>query len=274
MDDDPESNGPDTNHPELNYAVMGPENGPALALIHGFMSSNVQWDLNRSRLSDGLRLVLVEQTGHGRSPGPDDVRSYGRGPMLAALETIRERLGIDRWFVGGHSLGGAVALRYGLTHPERILGVVFTNTRAAFGLDRHRAPGEGPTITDGLTSLRDLPFHPIHAKRFPADLQARMVAVADAMAPHVLAHTVAQRNDWSTVDEMAALSAPALLINGRYERAFQPCVAEARAAIPDLEIVELDGGHSVNIEMPEGFDRAVLDFIARVSGSAAQPPLP
>ena len=257
-------------HPELRYESLGPTGGPVdgaavetLALIHGFMSSNLQWELNRDALAQRLRLVLVEQTGHGRSPAPDDVRAYGRGPMLDGLEAIRAELGVDRWWVGGHSLGGAVSIRYTLTHPERVKGIVFTNTRAAFGLARHRAANEGDTITDGIDSLRDLPFHPIHAKRFPDDLKARMVAAADAMARHAVANTVAHRNEWSTVDEMPELVVPVLLVNGRYEKAFQPCVDQARAAIADLEVVELEGGHSVNIEVADGYNAAVLDFIDR-----------
>lgn len=253
----------------LHFEDLGPTDpaqaldGETLVLIHGFMSSNTQWDLNRDALAERVRLILVEQIGHGRSPGPDDIDAYGRGPMLGGLEAIREQLGIERWWVGGHSLGGAVSLRYALTHPDRVKGVAFTNTRAAFGLERHRAANEGPRITDGIESLRDLPFHPIHAKRFPEDLKAKMVATADAMAPYALAHTVAHRGDWSTAAEMGGLDVPILLVNGRYEKAFQPCVDEARKAIAGLEVVELEGGHSVNIEAPDGYNEAVLDFIAR-----------
>ncbi|MCP4226798.1 MAG: hypothetical protein GY773_25945 [Actinomycetia bacterium] len=54
---------------------------------------------------------------------------------------------------------------------------------------------------------------------------------------------------------------PALLINGRFEKAFQPCVDQARAAIDDLQVVNLDGGHSVNIDQPEAFDQAIIEFI-------------
>ena len=54
-----------------------------------------------------------------------------------------------------------------------------------------------------------------------------------------------------------------MLVNGRWETAFQEHVPTAAARIPDFHLVELDGGHSINVEQPEAFDRAVLDFVAR-----------
>ena len=70
------------------------------------------------------------------------------------------------------------------------------------------------------------------------------------------------RHDWRCDDELHQLAMPTLLVNGRWEKAFQPFVEVAQRSIPQLEVVSLEGGHSINIEQPEGFDRAVLAFTA------------
>ena len=246
----------------MHYEVVGNADGPTLMLMHGFMSSKLQWERNIDRLGAELRLVLVELMGHGSSPVPDDVVHYERAAVLARLEAIREAVGVDRWFVGGHSLGGAVSIRYAMAHPDRTRGVVFTNTRAAFGNEAGRDQAVANVSAAGV-DLRSLPYHPIGAKHFPPDLKARMVAIADQMAPIAVLNTVANRVGWSSIDELHSLVPPALLINGRFERAFQPFVPTAQAALATLEVVHLDGGHSVNVEQPEGYNAAVLDFVAR-----------
>ena len=57
---------------------------------------------------------------------------------------------------------------------------------------------------------------------------------------------------------------PALLVNGIWEKKFQPMRDEAVRLLAGLKIVDLDGGHSVNMEAAEGFNAAVRDFVAGV----------
>ena len=243
----------------MHYEVRGNPDGPTLVLVHGFLSSNVQWDLNVERLGADLRLVLVELMGHGGSPTPDDPTPYRLDAVLRSFEQIRTEVDVDRWWVCGQSLGAAIALRYVLAHQERVHGVIVTNTRAAFG---HTA--NDPNLVDySQIDLRELPVHPIHARRFPEAIKARMVERADAIPPHALTHTVVNRPSWRSVDELGELTMPVMLINGRFERAFQPFVDDARLNLPTIEVVHLAGGHSINVEQPEAFDAAVLEFVSR-----------
>ncbi len=249
----------------LNVVDQGNPAGPPALFVHGFMSSNHQWDLNLPRLGAELRMVLVEQRGHGSSVTPDDPDEYRPESVIAELEQIRERLGIDRWWLVGHSMGGAVCVCYALEHPERTQGLVFTNSRAVFGIeqasDEQRAAERRSVRVEDGDDLRRLPFHPIHAKRFPADLKAKMVAMADAMEARAIRDLGSVATSWTARHRLGEVQVPVLLVNGRWEKAFQPWVSVARETIPDLRVVELDGGHSINIEQPEGFDRAVLDFV-------------
>ncbi|MEM7275749.1 MAG: alpha/beta fold hydrolase [Actinomycetota bacterium] len=241
----------------LAYTVEGAEDGPVLALVHGFMSSRLQWELNTARLGRRHRLVLIELPGHGQSVAPDDPESYRPPAVLAALDAIRNALALDRWWLVGHSMGGAISARYALRYPDATAGLVTTNSRAIFGVGGSAGPSR-PTGPD----LRRLPFHPIHAKRFPADLKARMVTAADDMAPFVIDHIGTAAPDWRSGDDLHRLRVPTLLVNGVWEKAFQPHAEHVRNHLPGIVIVDLDGGHSINIEQAEAFDRAVLDFVS------------
>lgn len=237
----------------------GNSSGQPVLLIHGFLSSRHQWDLNLDRLGATLRLLMVEIPGHGASPAPCDPAAYEPAGLLASLEQVRTERGIDRWWVIGQSFGGAFATRYALTHGDRVRGLVITNSRATFGVG---TDDDEPTRIP--SDLRRTPFHPIHAKRFPADLKARMVEAADAIPQHAVEHLARSARGWRCGDELAHLAMPALLVNGRWETAFQPDADHVREHHPEIEIVDLEGGHSINVEQPAAFDSAVLDFIARV----------
>lgn len=239
----------------------GDPTGDPVLLIHGFLSSRHQWDRNVERLGASLRLVMIEIPGHGDSPAPDDPSAYGPGGLVAALERVRTDRGIDRWWVIGQSFGGAFAARYALTHGDRVRGLVITNSRATFGV--------GPDTDEPTripSDLRRMPFHPIHAKRFAEDLKARMVEVADAIPHHAVEALARSARGWRSGDQLGELTMPTLLVNGVWEKAFQPHADHVREHHPAIEVVDLEGGHSINVEQPEAFDAAVLDFISRHSG--------
>ena len=223
---------------------------PPTLLVHGFMSSNHQWEPNLPRLGATLRTVLVEQRGHGASATPDDVDEYRPESVIAELESIRERLGIDRWWVIGHSMGGAVCVRYALEHPDRTLGLVFTNSRAVFGIegasDEQRAAERRSVLVEDGDDLRQLPFHPIHAKRFPEDLKAKMVAAADAMQASAIRNLGSVATSWNARDRLNELGVPVLLVNGRFGEGVPAVDSRSRARrSPISGLVELDGGHSI-----------------------------
>lgn len=246
----------------LHVEVAGNPDGAPVVLIHGFMSSNAQWMPNRDVLGESLLLHMVELPGHGQSPIPTSDEGYAPAAILSAIESIRVQRGIDTWWVIGQSLGGAIAIQYVLTHPDRARGLVFTNSRAAFGIARRTRPSGAPAPAGPeITNLRDLPMHPINATRFPDDVKAAMVAAADAMDPAAAMGITRWRNAWQSLDRLGELRVPTMLVNGRWESAFQEHVPTAAERIPDFRLVELEGGHSINVEQADAFNRAVLDFV-------------
>ncbi len=248
----------------------GNPDGPPILLVHGFLSSNAQWDLNRDALGERYRLLMVELVGHGGSDAPEDSDSYAIDVVVAELEAIRVRHGVDTWWVCGQSLGGAISILYCLAQPERVRGLIFTNSRAAFGIKRQGVSSEQGAEPPEIASTRDLPVHPINAKRLPESIKNRMVAAADAMPVHAANHFLARRHTWDSTHRMHELAMPVLLVNGQWESAFQPFAEQAATLIPNLEIVHLDGGHAINAENPEGFNAAALDFIERHTARAEQ----
>ena len=89
-----------------------------------------------------------------------------------------------------------------------------------------------------------------------------MVAAADRMDREAIRRGGRLGGNLHSVDLLERLSVPVMLTNGRFEKSFQADAAALRERYPDLEVVDLEGGHSVNIEAASEFDAAVLKFLA------------
>ena len=242
--------------------------GPHMLMVHGFLSSRSQWRINLPALTPVVQPVLLELLGHGRSPAPLEPEPYRVASYIAAFEAIRQGLGADRWFVCGQSFGAGLAIQYAIEHPDRVMGLVFTNSISALSEkdDPERAKVQAERMQQvqhgGKGALEALRIHPRHAKRFPEAIKAEMVADAERIAPEGIIRSMALTSpDLSIANRLGEVKVPALLVNGIWEKRFQPMRAKVAAQMPGVRIVDLDGGHSVNIEAAEGFDRAVVGFV-------------
>lgn len=252
---------------------------PPLLLIHGMLTSSRHWLINREALCAHFTPIAIDLPGHGQAPAPEDVRSITAAALIAALEDLRRDLGYQRWFICGQSFGGALSLNYALAHPDRIIAQVFTNARTPLRqyADPAEMAGRQARLKDlhrrGHDALREEFFHPRNARRFAPDLREMLVAEADAIDINcyiqLLDQVIPSLSLWPV--EAHPPKVPSLLINGRHERLFQSYRGSIGQSWPSLQIVDLDGGHSVNIENPDGFAQAVTAFCGAHAISADAP---
>ena len=243
--------------------------GHYLLLVHGICSSRAQWRPNLAGLAEFSRPVVVELLGHGRSQSPAEDAAYSVEAYLARFEAIREDLGAERWAICGQSFGAGLTLNYALACPERILGQVFTNSNSALAK-------RNPAITDemrlarlagfedrGRTALEAMPFYPKRSGRLAPEVEAELTADAELISltgvAQGLRHTAP---GLSVIERFAETRVPTLLVNGRREKSFQPVRDEAARLLPALQVVDLDGGHPINLDQPAAFNAAVRGFLA------------
>ncbi len=246
--------------------------GPYMLMVHGFLSSRAQWRINLPALKQVVRPVLLELLSHGRSPAPDDPAPYSVDAYIATFEAIREKLGAERWIVCGQSFGAGLATQYALEKPDRVMGLIITNSISAFSPkgdpEREAAQKERYRTIEfgGKAALEELRIHPRHAKRFPEDIKTEIVADADRIAPEGILRSIALTSpSLSIADRLGDIRVPTLLVNGIWEKRFQPMRERAGRLIPGVTVVDLPAGHSVNIEAAEGFDEAVTAFVATLT---------
>src|SRR5512139_80204 len=108
----------------IHYMSQG--DGDPVILVHGIASSLYDWMRMMPALSSrGYRALALDLFGHGESLKPDDPSQYTIDTVYAYLEAWVEEMKLDKPAVlVGHSLGGYLSLRYGLSHPEQVSGLV------------------------------------------------------------------------------------------------------------------------------------------------------
>lgn len=92
---------------------------PLLLLVHGMRDHARSWDWLSERFGDDYHIFAPDLRGHGDSDWSAD-SAYTLADYIADLAGIVEALGLDRFHLIGHSLGGHIALRYAATFPEKL----------------------------------------------------------------------------------------------------------------------------------------------------------
>ncbi|MBL6951112.1 MAG: alpha/beta fold hydrolase [Alphaproteobacteria bacterium] len=257
----------------LHYEALE-GNGPYILMLHGMLSSRAQWSLNIPALQKVARPVLVELLAHGRSAAPEEAEHYHPEAYVRSFEAIREKLGIERWFICGQSFGASLTLRYALRHPERIMAQVFTNSSSALASEEtlvtYRKTSEARAQAmeqGGHDGIRELPIYPGKARRLPEAARLALVKDAELLQPRGLAQSFRHSSPFLSVrEEIANTSVPTLLVCGAAEKRFQSNYEYAVANIPGLKVVEADAGHAVNIEAADIFNDAVTAWIQQHGG--------
>ncbi len=108
----------------LYVEECGRPDGIPAVFLHGGPGAGCEPAHRRFFDPERYRIVLFDQRGCGRSTPHASLDRNTTWHLVADLERIRERLGIERWLVFGGSWGSTLALAYGETHPERVLSLV------------------------------------------------------------------------------------------------------------------------------------------------------
>lgn len=251
------------------HVDVHPGDGPPLVLLHGIMAGRALWAANLDVLRTVCTPVVVELYGHGRSPSPPEPERYSPDAYVDVLERLRERMGVDRWLLFGHSLGAAVSLRYALAHPQRVIGHGFSNSASALAGPTWRrrmratADDEARRIeAGGAPGLAAHRMNPVGSRHVVPAVREALRADVPLLQPAGIAATVrAVARAESLRDEVGGNRAPCLLVAGVHEAGFVEPTAHAEAVMPGLTTVRVQAGHSPNAEAPERFGEVLTDFV-------------
>ncbi|MFN3863271.1 MAG: alpha/beta fold hydrolase [Erythrobacter sp.] len=113
----------------------GPRDAPAIVLLHGSNADLHTWQPWVEGLKDSYRVIRFDQVGHGLT-GPDPKDDYTRDNYVEDILAVADRLGLERFILGGNSMGGKHALAFAVAHPERLIGLVLVDGSGGPMLDQ------------------------------------------------------------------------------------------------------------------------------------------
>jgi pimeloyl-ACP methyl ester carboxylesterase len=112
----------------LNAVTAGPEDGPALILLHGFPEFWYGWRKQISPLAEaGFRVIVPDQRGYNQSSKPAALRDYRLQPLTSDVIGIADQIGREKILLAGHDWGGAVAWNAAMRYPGRIARLAILN---------------------------------------------------------------------------------------------------------------------------------------------------
>lgn len=135
----------------IHYRDEG--SGPVVVLLHANYASLFMWEPWAAALRDRYRVIRLDMTAHGLT-GVDPSGDYSLPRTVDLFARFVDAMGLQRFTVGGTSLGGTVAMHYTVTHPRRVERLVLVSPGSLEKDVRGRTtPREVPRAADVFASV-------------------------------------------------------------------------------------------------------------------------
>ena len=265
---------------KLYYEEHGKAGSP-LVLAYGIGGNTEMWDVNVAALSAKHRLILWEPRGHARSDSPEDPAKVSFARWALDLRDVLDHLRLRRAHVGGLSLGAGIATRFTLRFPGRVRSLLVTNSSSAAGLPLSvdnlvmRAQSIKITLEKGLDAMAEyaMEANPNLVERLKIDPGARAEFYEEyrRLSPIGYANSLRALLAMDHItDELPRLRVPVLLIGGDRDPSLAPMQVMKRKIRGAKLVVLSPASHFANRDQPAAWNRAALDFLARVDKSRAR----
>lgn len=257
--------------------------GPPLVMLHGINGAKEDFADHLPRFAEHTSAVVFDHRGHGASDKPDALDAYSLDRLAADAIAVIDSLGFDRVRLVGHSMGGMVARRLVLAHPDRVDALVLMDTwsgpPSTIDLAMAEAAAE-VALTEGMDVLRVMldeadvlgseADRRVRAER-PGYIEfgeRKWADCAPAAYAALLRAIVAQPSE---LDAMRTISCPTLVVVGEQDTAFLDDSSAMASTVPDASLVVIpDAGHSPQFEAPEAWFEALDGFLRSLPSEVAR----
>jgi pimeloyl-ACP methyl ester carboxylesterase len=233
------------------WEEFGAEDGPAVVVLHGglcaipFMGGQIE-----PLAAEKFRVIALETRGHGKSSNTAPAFSYEllADDVVAVLDALK----VPRADIVGWSDGGNTALELARRYPERIRSIVAIGAnRSPDGLKRAELQ---QFLAAAPTDPMLAPLRTLYERRSKSPQEwPKLLDLVRGMA--------ASQPKWS-LEELGAIRAPVLLINGEHDLTLPAHAAEMQKAIPGARLEIAAGeGHSVPLSNPQLIAPTMMAFL-------------
>ena len=250
--------------------------GFPLVLCHEFAGDYRSWEDQVRFFSRRYRVITYNARGYPPSDVPDDPDAYSQERSVEDLKGLLEHLGIESAHIGGLSMGGSVALHFGIKYPKlaRSLIVAGAGTGSvdpdAFRRNANRLAQQ--METQGMQAMSDYAKGPVRVQLMTKDpmgwqrFASQFLSHSSAGSSRTFRGFQARRAPIFDLEpELRALNVPTLIMFGdEDDPCIEPGVFMKRCIRRSGMAVFPKSGHAINLEEPDLFNRTVGDFLSAV----------
>ena len=236
----------------------------ALVFVHGYLGGGSQWDDQAAVFGDLFQVITPDLPGFNGSnqkATPDTIR----GLAMNVFQQLDE-LGVHRFHLVGHSMGGMIVQEMVAMMPERIEKLVLYGT-GPVGL----MPGRFETIDESRAAVREQGVEST-GRRIAATwfMQGESGQGYELCADLAVKSTeqaalagLSAMESWSGVDALADIKSPTLVLWGDGDRAYLwPQPEQLWNSIKGAQLAVIPGcSHAVHLEKPGLFNAMLEDFL-------------
>jgi pimeloyl-ACP methyl ester carboxylesterase len=261
---------------EMAYHEAG--GGPhPFVLVHGFTGSSDDFVDVLPALAERGHTVLVDQRGHGDSTNTGD--GYHFDQLVDDLVGFLDARGIARCDLLGHSMGGMVALRFALAHPDRLASLVLMDTSPGPIEVMPKAVRRGVADlgrTQGMGAVYRLMRENMGATSLPAAMQRRIEELGERYWERIEANLEgmdpeafdalgnALGDHLPVTARLGSIGVPTTIIVGAEDEPFlEPSEAMAIGVADAVLVVVPDAAHSPQVENEEAWLAAIHAHLDR-----------
>jgi len=261
---------------EIHYRETG--EGFPIVFIHGYTGNSRNWPLTVPALREQFRTISMDLRGHGLSAKPTRPEDYKLALMANDVRGLLEQLGVHECYLVGHSMGGGVAMRLIVSHPELFRALVLVDTSAS---------PQDSSRTDMRTALLKIAREEGLEAAFEAQLRIdpgaseirsnpeaievwRQQFLMTSLEAYLYCAAAMAERESSFLEDLRRIAVSALIVCGERDAPFLDPSRQMHETIPGSELVIIPGaGHSPQFETPAEFNRVLREFLSRVRETSA-----
>ena len=267
----------------LHYEEAG--SGTPIIFIHEFAGDHRSWEPQMRYFSRYFRCIAYAARGFPPSDVPDDPERYSQAHARDDVIAVLDHLKLERAHVVGLSMGGFAALHVGLAYPGRARSLVIAG--CGYGAEpdkkeKFRAECEAAAASfeaSWAEAAKKYALGPTRVQFQNKDPRgwtefARQLEEHSPKGQALTMRGVQMRRPslYELVEDMKKIRVPSLIVTGDED---DPCLEPAllmKRSIPSAGLVVLPrAGHTINIEDPEPFNRALFEFFMLVDQGRCAP---
>jgi pimeloyl-ACP methyl ester carboxylesterase len=267
----------------LFYEEAG--SGNPLIFIHEFAGDHRSWEPQMRFFARYFRCIAYAARGFAPSDIPDDPERYSQDHARDDVVAVLDHLKIDRAHVVGLSMGGFAALHVGIAYPQRARSLVIAG--CGYGAEpdkkeKFRAECEAAAASfeaDWTQAAQKYALGPTRVQFQNKDPRgwaefARQLGEHSPKGQALTMRGVQMRRPslYELIDAMKKINLPTLIVTGdEDDPCLEPALLMKRNIATSGLVVLPRAGHTINIEDPEAFNRALFEFFMLVDQGRCTP---